>query len=190
MPTPACVVFVLDDLSRLPQSAYLLDRFPDALLSVATTCTPYRLDTFGLLLVGSTNTPACPPAVLLAVLAMIVAALANLHVVAVIAIYLASQFAYSISLKHIPFVDVLLAAPWQVSVVVGVVVFIGLKWILPALAGSNMFLKPISAASSSVAWLFGGFFLLMGAAVFAKSKIAKERLSAATPTIQGVSPRP
>ncbi|MBP6326235.1 MAG: UbiA prenyltransferase family protein [Dokdonella sp.] len=47
---------------------------------------------------------------LLAVLAMVVAALANLHVVAVIAIYLASQFAYSISLKHIPFVDVLLVA--------------------------------------------------------------------------------
>ena len=86
------------------------------------------------------------------------------------------------------FVDVLLAAPWHVSVVVGVVVFIGLKWILPALAGSNMFLKPISAAASSVAWLFCGVFLLMGAAVFAKSRIAKERLSAATPTIQGVSP--
>ena len=86
------------------------------------------------------------------------------------------------------FVDVLLAAPWQVSVVVGVAVFISLKWILPALAGSNMFLKPISAAASSVAWLFGGVFLLMGVAVFAKTKFAKERLSAATPTIQGVSP--
>lgn len=47
---------------------------------------------------------------LLAALALMVAALANLHVVAVIALYLASQFAYSISLKHIPFVDVLLVA--------------------------------------------------------------------------------
>lgn len=47
---------------------------------------------------------------LLVLLALLVAALANLHVVAVIAIYLASQFAYSISLKHIPFVDVLLVA--------------------------------------------------------------------------------
>lgn len=47
---------------------------------------------------------------LLAALALVTAAFANLHVVAVIAIYLASQFAYSISLKHIPFVDVLLVA--------------------------------------------------------------------------------
>lgn len=51
------------------------------------------------------------------------------------------------------FVEVLLAAPWQVSVGVGVAVFIGLKWILPAMAAGNMFLKPISVAASSVAWL-------------------------------------
>lgn len=72
--------------------------------------------------------------------------------------------------KDESFIEVLLASPWQVSVGVGVAVFIGLKWILPALAGGNMFLKPISAAASSVAWLFAGVFVLIGAVVFVKKK--------------------
>lgn len=89
--------------------------------------------------------------------------------------------------KDESFVEVLLAAPWQVSVGVGVAVFIGLKWILPALAGGNMFLKPISAAASSVAWLFAGAFFLIGAIVFAKDKAAKGKLLAVEPALGGAS---
>jgi len=81
------------------------------------------------------------------------------------------------------FVEILLALPWQVSVGVGVAVFIGLKWILPAMAGGNMFLKPISAAASSVAWLFAGAFFLIGAVVFAKEKTAKGKLRVVEPTL-------
>lgn len=64
--------------------------------------------------------------------------------------------------KNESLVEVLLASPWQVSIGVGVAVFVGLKWVLPAMAGGNMFLKPISAAASSVAWLFAGAFFLIG----------------------------
>lgn len=88
------------------------------------------------------------------------------------------------------FVEVLLASPWQVSVGVGVAVFVGLKWILPAMAGGNMFLKPISAAASSVAWLFAGAFFLIGAVVFAKEKAAKGKLRMVEPSLlDGDTPR-
>jgi restriction system protein len=80
-------------------------------------------------------------------------------------------------------IDVLLASPWQVSIGVGVAVFIGLKWILPALAGDNMFLKPISSAASSVAWLFAGVFFLIGAVVFAKKKAETAKPRAVEPAI-------
>ena len=86
--------------------------------------------------------------------------------------------------KDESFVEVLLAAPWQVSVGVGVAVFVGLKWILPAMAGGNMFLKPISAAASSVAWLFAGAFFLIGAVVFAKEKAAKGKLRVVEPSLR------
>jgi restriction system protein len=79
------------------------------------------------------------------------------------------------SKKNESFIEVLLASPWQVSVGVGVAVFIGLKWILPALAGGNMFLKPISAAASSVAWLFAGGFFFIAAVVFAKQRTEKAK---------------
>lgn len=78
--------------------------------------------------------------------------------------------------KNESLVEVLLASPWQVSIGVGVAVFVGLKWVLPAMAGGNMFLKPISAAASSVAWLFAGAFFLIGLAAFAKERATKGKL--------------
>jgi len=89
--------------------------------------------------------------------------------------------------KDESFIEVLLGAPWQVSVGVGVAVFVGLKWILPAMAGGNMFLKPISVAASGVAWLFAGVFFLIGAIVFAKAKAAKGKLAAVEPAIGRIS---
>jgi restriction system protein len=77
--------------------------------------------------------------------------------------------------KNESFIEVLLGSPWQVSAGVGVAVFIGLKWLLPALAGGNMFLKPISAAASSVAWLFAGGFFFIAAVVFAKQRTEKAK---------------
>ena len=85
--------------------------------------------------------------------------------------------------KDESFLAVLLASPWQVSAGVGVAVFVALKWILPAMAGGNMFLKPISAAASSVAWLFALAFFLVGAVVFAKEKSAKGKLRLVEPSL-------
>jgi len=76
------------------------------------------------------------------------------------------------------FLDELLDAPWQVSLVVGVLAFIGLKWVLPGMAGGNMFLAPIAQAASGLAWLASGFFFLIGLAVFAKSAATKAKQSA------------
>lgn len=85
--------------------------------------------------------------------------------------------------KDQSFVEVLLSSPWQVSVGLGVVAFVGLRWILPAMAGGNMFLKPLSAAVSSVAWLFAGAFFLIGAIVFAKGKAVKAKLRVVEPVL-------
>jgi restriction system protein len=71
--------------------------------------------------------------------------------------------------------------PWQVSVGLGVAVFIGLKWILPALGAGNMFLKPISAAAAAVAWIFSGAFFLIGVIVFVKEKASKSKSATVTP---------
>lgn len=61
----------------------------------------------------------------------------------------------------------LMSLPWHVSVLFGEFAFVALKWILPALWSSNLFLKPIVLAFSGMAWLFSGIFLLIGAVVFA-----------------------
>lgn len=57
--------------------------------------------------------------------------------------------------------DVLLATPWQLSAGFAVTVFIALKWIIPAMASGNMILKAVAVPLSQIAWLFGGFFLLI-----------------------------
>lgn len=67
------------------------------------------------------------------------------------------------------FLETLMGAPWQMSVAAGVAVFIGLKWILPFISAGNMFLKPITQAFAGMAWLFSGFFFLVGALVFVKT---------------------
>jgi len=77
------------------------------------------------------------------------------------------------------FLETLMGAPWQMSVVVGVAVFIGLKWILPFIGTDNMLLKPIAQALAGMAWLISGFFFLIGALVFVKTK-ASTRSQAST----------
>ena len=72
-------------------------------------------------------------------------------------------------------IDVLLSLPWQVSMIFGVAIFAGMKWMLPAMWSNNMFLKPMAAAFSGIAWLFGGFFLLIGAVAFAAQKMAASK---------------
>ncbi|MFZ4540013.1 MAG: hypothetical protein ACOYNV_27425 [Propionivibrio sp.] len=55
-----------------------------------------------------------------------------------------------------------------------------------------MFLKPMAAAFSGIAWLFGGFFLLVGTVAFAAQKMAASKaLAAGTKLVfGGGSPSP
>ena len=59
--------------------------------------------------------------------------------------------------------DELIEFPWWVSVVVGALVFFGIRWLLPAFAGSNMFLRPLASAIQPVAWFFTLPFLVTAA---------------------------
>lgn len=76
----------------------------------------------------------------------------------------------------------LLRLPWQFNVGLGVVAFIFFKSIFPAISGGNMFLQPIAAALSTLAWFFAGIFFLMAAVVFAKKKLTKGKTQATEPT--------
>ncbi len=83
--------------------------------------------------------------------------------------------AYKRRRRQKSFVDELLEAPWQLSIVLGVAVFIFLKWIFPSMGAGNMFLKPIAIAASSLAWMFSGFFFLIGAMVYFKTSATRAK---------------
>lgn len=67
----------------------------------------------------------------------------------------------------------LIDLPWWFSVVVAAVVFFGIRWLLPAFAGSNMFLRPLVGAIQPVAWVFTLPFLITPA--FAGLRAARRR---------------
>ena len=58
--------------------------------------------------------------------------------------------------------DVLMSFPWQVTVGLAVVVFVGLRWVLPAVPLANPVLHAAIVALSSLAWFFSGLLLLIG----------------------------
>lgn len=53
--------------------------------------------------------------------------------------------------------DLLVMAPWWVSAVLGVIVYVGLRWGLPATAGENQLAKGLVQGMSSMAIYFAGF---------------------------------
>jgi hypothetical protein len=44
--------------------------------------------------------------------------------------------------------------PWWISLVVAALVFVAIRWLLPAFGGSNQFLRPLSLALRDRAWWF------------------------------------
>jgi restriction system protein len=68
----------------------------------------------------------------------------------------------------------LFEASWQASAILGVVVFIGLKWFLPAILERSLILKPLAIMFSSVAWLVSGVFFLISVVVYLKSAKARQ----------------
>ena len=83
--------------------------------------------------------------------------------------------------------DVLIGLPWQVSIVLAALSFVGLRWVLPAMWSSNIYLQPIAAAFSGVAWLFSGGFLLIGLVALAiqKRAVAREAVTVREPFLGG-----
>lgn len=59
-------------------------------------------------------------------------------------------------------VETLFKAPWWVSIIIGVMVLVVLKWIVPASAANNLILKPLATMLSGLAWLFSGVFFFVG----------------------------
>lgn len=84
--------------------------------------------------------------------------------------------------------DSLVTLPWWVSVAVGVVVFILLKWIAPAAWEANKILKPLATVLSGFAWIPAGFFFLIGALSFARERIQEKRGAPATKWTSGPVP--
>lgn len=74
-------------------------------------------------------------------------------------------------------IETLLKAPWWISVAIGVVVLVVLKWVLPLAWASNMFLNPLATTLSGLAWLFSGVFFVVGLL-----SLARERFSASRST--------
>jgi len=85
--------------------------------------------------------------------------------------------------------EVLFTAPWWISVVIGVVGFIAMKWIAPAVWGSSLILKPITAALASVAWVFSGVLFAVGAMSFVRQKVATSRSGSPQKPSAGWNPR-
>jgi len=79
--------------------------------------------------------------------------------------------------RRVSLLDELVHAPWQASVVIGVFVLVGLKWLLPNVAANNVLLKPLAQALSGIAWLFSGLFFLIGALVFVKQVVSRSEQS-------------
>lgn len=69
--------------------------------------------------------------------------------------------------------DILTTLPWWASIVAAATVYIGLKWILPALLGGNVLLQPLAGAMKAGAWIFALVFLIP--APFAALNTAKRR---------------
>lgn len=85
--------------------------------------------------------------------------------------------------------EILFKAPWWVSIAIGVGVFVFLKWIAPAAFGSNQILKPLTMLMSGLAWLFSGIFFLLGAAAFAREKMAGGRATSSGKSSATWNPR-
>lgn len=69
--------------------------------------------------------------------------------------------------------DDLIDLPWWFSLVVAALVFFGIRWLFPAFAGSNMFLRPLASAIQPVAWFFTLPFLITAA--FAALRASRRR---------------
>lgn len=67
----------------------------------------------------------------------------------------------------------LLDSPWYVSVIFGLAILVGLKWILPSMWKDNPILTTVATALSNMAWLLAGICFLLGTLVFIKTVVMR-----------------
>ena len=99
--------------------------------------------------------------------------------------------------------NLLIALPWQVSAILGVIAFVGLRWILPLLLTGTMFLPVMRPLAHMVSWLAAFVFGILALMSYLKShnaaaseqkfKIPESRGSTsrrAEPHIRPTEPKP
>ncbi len=91
--------------------------------------------------------------------------------------------------KEEPLLEVLFTAPWWIPIVIGVLVFVAMRWIAPAILGSSLILKPITAALSSVAWVFSSVLFAVGVMSFVRQKMATSKAESSQKTSATWNPR-
>src|SRR5664279_2587740 len=63
-----------------------------------------------------------------------------------------------------------LLVPWYVSLLLGEAAFALCKWVLPVMCSTHTFLRPVEAASPSMAWPVAIVFMLLAGAIFVAQK--------------------
>jgi len=63
--------------------------------------------------------------------------------------------------------------PWWVSIITGLIVFITLSFIFPALAENNQILNMVALVAKNLAWLCSGLFLIPAVLSIFKNKKQK-----------------
>ena len=66
----------------------------------------------------------------------------------------------------------LIALPWQVSAILGVIAFVGLRWILPLLLTGTMFLPVMRPLAHMMSWPVAFFFGILALISYLKSNNA------------------
>ena len=66
--------------------------------------------------------------------------------------------------------DVLVEVPWWVSIIVGIVVYIGMRFVIPALSAGNAFSNALAQGISQFAWVALIFLLPAGLSAFRSAR--------------------
>lgn len=66
----------------------------------------------------------------------------------------------------------LISSPWWVSVVLGCVVYVAMRWVIPSIFESHPVLAGIAMLSQSISWISFLAFLFIGAIAFVRSRTA------------------
>lgn len=74
------------------------------------------------------------------------------------------------------FLAMVIDAPWQVSVAIGVLIFIVLDWVLPAFHFNSPVLIAIFEALIAFSWIFSGFFFVIAGLAYLKAATSRSRV--------------